>query len=45
MGEIRTGTLKKPTPDLMQYLLDWLQDHIMDSDKNYMSYLKAAGLS
>lgn len=44
MEEIRTGTLGKPSPELMNYLQDWFQDHIKDSDKNYASYLKAAGI-
>jgi hemerythrin-like metal-binding protein len=37
----RNGTLKAPSLEIMNYLKDWLFDHILKSDMNYAPYMKA----
>ncbi len=38
------GALVAPTLDVMVYLKDWLFDHILGSDMEYVSHFKAMGI-
>lgn len=43
-GKFRDGK-STITYELMDFLSDWLINHILDSDKKYSSYLKSRGVS
>jgi len=42
--QFRDGTLVAPSLEVMNYLKDWLFDHIMGSDQQYKAHLNAMGI-
>jgi hemerythrin len=41
--QFNDGTLAAPTLEVMNYLKDWLFDHILGSDQKFALYLQATG--
>ncbi len=39
----RNGTAIAPSLEVMNYLKDWLFDHVISSDQKFVSHLKAVG--
>jgi hemerythrin-like metal-binding protein len=42
--QFNSGTLAAPSLEVMNYLKDWLFDHIMGSDQQYKAHLNAMGI-
>ncbi len=43
-AQVENGTAVAPSLEVMNYLKDWLFDHILGSDQRYVRHLTAAGV-
>jgi hemerythrin len=43
-AQVKEGTAIAPSLEVMNYLKDWLFDHILGSDQRYVACLRAAGV-
>jgi len=42
--QFRNGQLAAPSLEVMNYLKDWLFDHVMGSDQKFVPYLDSKGI-